>query len=121
MKKNIAFIVVVVLLAGGAFVTQRWIVQTYSTEQQTAAVTFTAETEGTVLNAMNARVTRGQLSFSGRDFPGLGFFVEEINGTRSADGYYWILLINGKKSDRGVSSARVERGDTIEWRYEKGY
>lgn len=118
VKKYIALIAAVTLLAGGAFVTQQWFAQTFNATEQPTAVTFTAGAGGTVLEAMNAHVAEGELSFSGRDFPGLGFFVEEINGTRSADGYYWILLVNGERSDLGVSSARVERGDTIEWRYE---
>ena len=122
MKKHIALAIAVVILSGGAFVSQQWFVQTYSAgDVQTATVTFTAEEEGTVLDAMNARAAEGELSFSGREFPGLGFFVEEINGKQSANGYYWILRINGELSDKGVSQARVELGDIIEWRYEKGY
>ena len=122
MKKYIALAIAVVILAGGAYVSQQWFVQTFSAgDIRTAAVTFTAAEEGTVLDAMNARAAEGELLFSGRDFPGLGFFVEEINGKRSADGYYWILYINGELSDKGVSQARVEPGDIVEWRYEKGY
>ncbi|MBI2612484.1 DUF4430 domain-containing protein [Candidatus Kaiserbacteria bacterium] len=122
MKKYIALAIAVVILAGGAFVSQQWFVQTYRAgDIRTATVTFTASADGTVLDAMNARAAEGELSFSGRDFPGLGFFVEEINGRRGADGYYWILRINGELSDRGVSQASVESGDIIEWRYEKGY
>ncbi|MBI4088390.1 DUF4430 domain-containing protein [Candidatus Kaiserbacteria bacterium] len=123
MKKYIALAIVVVILAGGAYVSQQWFVQTFdtATEREVQTVTFSADAEGSVLDAMNVLSTEGRLSFSGRDFPGLGFFVEEINGRRSADGYYWILRINGALSDKGVSQARVETGDIIEWRYEMGY
>lgn len=122
MKKYIALIAVVILLAGGAFVTQLWFVQTYgATEKQIVPVTFVANADGTVLDTMNAFAVPGELSFSGRDFPGLGFFVEEINGTRSADGYYWILYVNGTSSQTGVSETAVSAGDVIEWKYEKGY
>ncbi|MBI2610963.1 DUF4430 domain-containing protein [Candidatus Kaiserbacteria bacterium] len=122
MKKYIALTIAVVILAGGAFVSQQWFIQTFSTaENQTATVTFTVDSEGTVLETMNARAVEGELSFSGRDFPGLGFFVEEINGKRNANGFYWILRINGELSDRGVSQAVVSSGDLVEWRYEKGY
>lgn len=143
MKKYIALTITIIVLAGGAFVSQQWFIEAFSKPSATSEVKPRVDNEishvvvsltvqeklysvslpidSTVLNAMHALSAKGELSFSGRDFPGLGFFVEEINGKRSADGYYWILLINGKKSDLGVSSARVERGDTIEWRYEKGY
>ncbi len=122
MKKNIALVIAVVVLSGGAFWTQQWFVQTYQSGQSEAApITFTAESSGTVLDAMNAQKAAGALSFSGREFPGLGFFVEEINGTRSTDGYYWILYVNGTVSPTGVSQTLLSAGDVIEWRYEKGY
>lgn len=120
MKKHIALIVAIILLAGGSFVTERWFVQTYNADQQTA-VTFSAETRGTVLEVMQTRAEKGEFSFSGRDFPGLGFFVEEINGKRNANGYYWILYVNGTSSQTGVSQTVLSAGDVIEWKYEKGY
>ena len=98
-----------------------------SREQQTVkpsgadSFTFTATAESTVLDAMNALVNNGKLVFSGREFAGLGFLVEEINGKQSADGYYWMLRINGTLSEKGVSQAQITMGDFVEWRYEKGY
>ncbi len=158
MKKYIALIVAVIVLAGGALVSQQWFAESLvptiatvesatTTSKQVASpappppqaqvpppqstpapassqgnsFTFTAATEGTVLDSMHALAADGKLSFSGREFAGLGYLVEEINGRRSADGYYWILRVNGVLSDQGVSQARVESNDVIEWRYEKGY
>jgi len=98
-----------------------------SREQQTVkpsgadSFTFTATADGTVLDAMNVLAAQGKLMFSGRDFAGLGFLVEEINGQQSSDGYYWILRINGVLSEKGVSQAQLAIGDVAEWRYEKGY
>ena len=156
-KKYIALITAIVVLGGGAFLTQKWFTEssaTISDSEPTAQITdkeptpsqlsspiptpqsqetptpkapqgdsftFTAAAEGTVLDAMNALVAEGKLSFSGRDFAGLGFFVEEINRKKSADGYYWILLVNGVKSELGASSAQLAPGDRVEWKYEKGY
>lgn len=88
---------------------------------QSNSFTFTAKARGTVLEAMNELVAEGKLSFSGREFAGLGLLVEEINGKRSAAGYYWILHINGILSEKGVSQAQIMTGDVVEWRYEKGY
>ena len=78
--------------------------------------------ETTVLGAMEqyAAANHG-FSFSGRDFPGLGFYVEELNGKKSGSGFYWILYVNGTSSELGASSVRVHPGDVVKWRYEKGY
>jgi len=64
--------------------------------------------------------TDSDFSFSGRDFPGLGFFVDSIGGKKSAKGFYWTLFINNNLSETGVSSTNVMPGDTILWRYQKG-
>ena len=119
----ISLLVVAIVLASGAFYTQRLFVESFlpSQEMPPDSFTFTAKTESTVLDTMKALSADGSLSFSGRDFRDLGFFVEEINGKRNGSGYYWILSINGKKSDLGVSSAQVKAGDLVKWRYEKGY
>jgi len=126
MKKYTALAVAILVLSGGAFFTQQWFIESFSTENSLQAsdadsITFTATTTGSVLDAMRALSAKGSFSFSGRDFPGLGFFVEEMNGRKNTDGYYWILLVNGKKSDLGASQARLKEGDVVEWRYEKGY
>ena len=120
MKKYIALIVAIIVLGGGAFFSQQWFVESSATGDSSRSsasgpVAFTATTTGTVLDAMRALAAESELSFSGRDFPGLGFFVEEINGKRNENGYYWILRINGELSGKGVSQARVETGDIIEW------
>jgi len=73
-----------------------------------------------VVDAMRTLSSQG-LQFSSRNFPGMGEFVESINGTANTDGYYWILVVNGTKSSFGASSAFISPGDRIEWRYEKGY
>ena len=122
MKKYTALVITIVVLAGGAYVSQRWFAENFRAENiQAASVTFAANAEGTVLDAMNAQKAKGALLFDGREFPGLGFFVEEINGKRSADGYYWILYVNSMQSQTGVSQTFLSAGDVIEWRYEKGY
>ena len=77
--------------------------------------------EGTsALEAMRAARDSG-LAFDGKEFPGLGFFVESINGRRNADGYYWILYVNGTSSQTGASQTLLKNGDRIEWKYERSY
>lgn len=79
------------------------------------------ESNASVLDLMNELEGKGAFSFSGKEFPSLGFFVEEMNGKKSADGHYWILYVNGTTSQTGVSQTFLSAGDVIEWRYEKGY
>ena len=93
-----------------------------SIPSETIVYTIPVLSETTVLTAMEAYAAANpDFSFSGNDFPGLGFFVEEINGKKNADGNYWILYVNGKTSQKGVSQATVSSGNTVEWKYEKGY
>lgn len=63
----------------------------------------------------------GEFTFSGREYPSLGFFVESINGKYGGDGFYWILYVNGASSNTGASQTKLHAGDAVEWRYEKGY
>ena len=59
-------------------------------------------------------------SFRGRQFPGLGFLVEEINGLTQnpKEGMYWIYYINGETASVGVSQYILQPNDIIEWKYE---
>lgn len=82
--------------------------------------TLSIDGETTVLAAMEALSASSAFTFAGQEFPGLGFFVEEIGGLKNADGFYWTLFIDGKPSALGVSSARVTPSNHVEWRYQKG-
>ena len=75
----------------------------------------------TVMEAMRALQSAGNLTFTGKDYPGMGFFVESINGRKNSNDLYWILYVNGKSASAGASQTIVKAGDNIEWRYEKGY
>jgi len=75
--------------------------------------TIPVVSETTVLQTMEAYAeANGDFSFSGREFPGLGFFVEEIGGLRNRDGFYWTLFINNALSEKGAAAAEVSSGDT---------
>jgi len=60
------------------------------------------------------------LDFKGRNFLGMGFFIEEINGQRENPRFqkYWIYYINSKKATVGVSTYIVQPNDIISWKYE---
>lgn len=72
----------------------------------------------TVLEAMNALASNSNFSFSGRDFPGIGLFVEEIGGKKNGGGFYWTLFINNELSEIGATQAEVSPNDIVEWHYE---
>jgi hypothetical protein len=61
-----------------------------------------------------------EFSFKGKNFHGLGFFVEEINGVRQnlREGMHWMYYLNGKKGLVGISQYILQAHDSIEWKYE---
>jgi hypothetical protein len=78
--------------------------------------------EGTVLDAMRAYETVSDtFSYAGKEHPGIGFYVQEVNGTQEGEGYYWILYVNGKTADMGASKQKVTPRDVLEWRFQEGY
>lgn len=84
------------------------------------AVEVRMRQKGSVYDMLVAAQRRGLITFSGRQFSGVGFFVEEIDGLRQ-DGrkaMYWIYAINGKKANVGVSSSLLEEGDNVTFTYE---
>ncbi|OGH76574.1 MAG: hypothetical protein A3F22_04510 [Candidatus Magasanikbacteria bacterium RIFCSPHIGHO2_12_FULL_41_16] len=62
----------------------------------------------------------GQASFNFKEFSGLGYFVEGINGKTSDKlrGRYWIYYINGVKAQMGISQYILKSNDIITWKYE---
>ncbi len=73
----------------------------------------------TVLNAMRILASTTAFTFTGREYPSLGFFVESIDGTPHANGYEWFLYVDGKESSTGASHTTLNDGDRVEWRYKK--
>lgn len=51
----------------------------------------------------------------------LGTFIKSINGKSEnyKEKMHWILYINGKKSNKGISALKLNPGDIIRWHYEK--
>ena len=83
--------------------------------------TVFAPAGSSVLDAMRSLASSSSFTFTGRDYPSLGFFVDSINGVSQANGYVWILYVNGEKSSLGASTVTVAQNDVIEWKYEKSY
>lgn len=75
----------------------------------------------TGLEAMRILASTADFVFTGREYSGMGYFVDSISGKTAADGHVWIFYMNGVKSGKGISSVTLNEGDVIEWRYEKSY
>ena len=115
MKKTILICATVAVVIASAFI------YTHSESTVSQVVRVHVTSNETVIEAMRALASTTAFTFVGHDYPGLGFFVDSINGTTNANGKYWILYINGVPATAGVSTATVRAGDTVEWKYEKGY
>lgn len=76
---------------------------------------------GTTLIEAMYLLEKDGFAFTSHEYSGMGAFIDSIQGVRNADGYYWILSVNGSKSSLGASSIVLHQDDRIEWRYEKGY
>jgi hypothetical protein len=60
---------------------------------------------------------KGELGFKEKDYPGMGKFIEEINGIKNGE-KNWIYYVNGKKATVGVSNYKLNEGDIVSWKYE---
>ncbi len=75
----------------------------------------------TVIDAMRALASTSDFAYTGKDYPGLGVFVDSITGKKNGNNMYWILYINGTVSTSGASVTVLGAGDTVEWKYEKSF
>ena len=82
--------------------------------EEIEAVVVVAEVDG--LTAFDLLQQNAQINYKKYDF---GFFVEDINGVKSSQEYFWSLYINGKQAQKGADQIILEKGDKMEWRYEK--
>lgn len=57
-------------------------------------------------------------TFKAKEYPSLGYFIDEINGVRGQMNSYWIYYINGEESSVGVSWYVLKDGDIINWKQE---
>ena len=57
-------------------------------------------------------------SFEAKEYPGLGIFINEINGIKGKSGAYWIYYVNEEEAFVGVSQYILKDGDSILWKQE---
>lgn len=85
----------------------------------TSTYTLNSHENETLMEAMRALSTISSFTFDGHEYTGLGFFVTTINGKKAADGFNWMLYVNGTPAEYGASSFIIKNKQLIEWRYEK--
>lgn len=73
-----------------------------------------------VYDLMDLLKMEKKINFSGKNYLGLGFFVEEINGLKNnPSGANWLYYVNGRLAPVGISGYVINNNDIIEWKYEK--
>ena len=63
----------------------------------------------------------GKIKVDFKDYSGLGYFVDGIDGVKSDTfrAKYWIYYINGAKAQIGISNYILKQNDIITWKYER--
>lgn len=72
----------------------------------------------TVLDIMNILQKENDFSFSYKEYPSLGIFINEINNIKGERGKYWIYYVNDKEASVGASKYILKAGDIISWKLE---
>ena len=61
----------------------------------------------------------GKISFTEKNYLGMGKFIDTIDGMKGDGEKTWIYYVNGKKASVGVSNYQIKPGDVVSWKYEK--
>lgn len=56
------------------------------------------------------------ISFKGKEYTGIGFFVTNIGSLDQDDGKYLMYYVNGIEASSGISNYIPKEGDVIEWK-----
>lgn len=84
-------------------------------------LSFTATEESSVYELMKEMRAKGEITFTEKNYAGLGKFIDSINGLEGNGTQTWIYYVNGKKAAVGVSNYQLKPGDVVSWKYEKVY
>lgn len=87
---------------------------TETTQQEVQTISLTAEQDEE--NAFELLQSQHEVSAKTYDF---GVFIEEIDEVKNTDKYYWALYVNGEYAQKGADQTMLQKGDTIEFRYEE--
>jgi hypothetical protein len=64
--------------------------------------------------------SRQPFQMSAKNYPGMGYFVEEINGVKNnpTANTYWFMYVNDQSAQVGASQYILKPNDIITWKYE---
>jgi hypothetical protein len=71
-----------------------------------------------LMNVLMDNSKESNFTFHAKEYRGMGYFVDMINGIYGSPGAYWIYYINNKKATVGISQYIVKDGDIIRWAQE---
>lgn len=72
-----------------------------------------------VYDFMNKLRREDKISFTEKNYTGIGKFIDTINGIKGNNDKNWIYYVNNKKAQVGVSNYKITTGDVVSWKYEK--
>ncbi|MBP6859119.1 MAG: DUF4430 domain-containing protein [Candidatus Magasanikbacteria bacterium] len=74
----------------------------------------------TAYQVMDTLRQENKISFSTKNFSGLGYFVQEINGIKNSPstGFYWTFYINNQEAKVGISNYTIKANDILTWKFE---
>jgi hypothetical protein len=90
-------------------------------EKKSLDVSFKDDTPGetNVYDFMNRLRSEGKITFTEKNYIGMGKFIDSINGVKNNQNQSWIYYVNGVEASVGVSNYKIKVGDIVSWKYEK--
>ena len=79
------------------------------------------EDEISVYDFMTHLKNEEKITFTDKTYTGMWKFIDSINDIQGNGAQNWIYYVNGKKAEVGVSNYKINKGDIVSWRYEKGF
>ena len=70
------------------------------------------QSDDTVLDLLE----QSGVSLEKRSFPGMGMFIEAINGVHNSNNYYWQFWVNGEYAKVAAEKYVLEDGDKVLWK-----
>ena len=61
----------------------------------------------------------GKITFTDKNYIGMGEFIVSINGIENNSDMSWIYYVNNKEASVGISNYKINGGDVVSWKYEK--
>ncbi|OHA32104.1 MAG: hypothetical protein A3B08_02505 [Candidatus Taylorbacteria bacterium RIFCSPLOWO2_01_FULL_43_44] len=129
MKKKIIIIIGIISLLIGLSGLYFYSPQTTNTtppdlplsreEKTNTELSFTADKHIAVYDLMDALRTKKEITFTEKNYIGMGKFIDSINQLKNSGGENWIYYVNGVKATVGVSNYKLKPGDVVSWKYEK--